>query len=114
MTSIRHLRERVTLQKRARVLDAFGGYIYTWATEQTVWARVEQQKPKSSFLSNKNTCINNIGKTFYSIQFRHGLEIKPETRLKWRGLHLQIMGEPIRDPFKKWLEVIAYSTRRHV
>jgi SPP1 family predicted phage head-tail adaptor len=112
MLNIGRLRERVTLQKRARVPDALGGYTYTWAEAQTVWAYIEQlkHKPFSSF--KNNTCNKSMNKSYYTIRFRHGVEINTKMQLKWGHVQLQVVGEPICDPFKKWLDVTACSIRR--
>ncbi|MBL0941577.1 MAG: phage head closure protein [Alphaproteobacteria bacterium] len=111
MLQIGHLRERVTLQKRARIPDSLGGYTYTWAEAQTVWAYIEQIKDKALTQSKNNKCKKSMNKFYYKIRFRHGIKIFSDMRLKWGSLQLQVMGEPVSDPFKKWLDVTAYSIR---
>lgn len=111
MLKIGHLRQRVTLQKRARISDALGGYTYTWAEAQTVWAYIKQVKYKSFTQSKDNSGNKTLNKSYYRIRFRHGIEIAPAMRLKWGAKQLQVIGEPISDPFKNWLDVTACATR---
>lgn len=82
MANIGAMRERVTLQAGAQIADAGGGYVLSWVTKATVWARV---KPLSGREVAARGGLEASQMYEVTIRARQDVEIIAGDRLVWRS-----------------------------
>ena len=79
--------ERVTLQSRSVVTDAFGQATITWVDVATVWAQVQQLRGREFFAAAQ---VQQEQTVKVRMHYRDG--VQTTWRLVWRGIHHDITG----------------------
>lgn len=87
MTTIGELTTRISIQEKTSVSDGMGGYVDTWSTSVTVWAK------KTTF------AVHN-----FRIRYRSG--IKTSHRVLEGTTYYNIIGPPISVD-GKWLDIMV-------
>jgi SPP1 family predicted phage head-tail adaptor len=81
------LRERITLQTRVRTPDVLGGYVSTWSTVGTFWARVVAGSGTKAQEGDQE-----ISPVRYRVYIRYRTLTSPpaEMQILWRGRTFQV------------------------
>lgn len=82
------LRERVTLQSKTVVRDAFGSEVVTWVISATVWADVRSTDGTEQVESSVDQVVATIS---HSVLIRYMAGLSPSIRVVWQGKVLQIL-----------------------
>lgn len=82
------LRERVTLQSKTVVRDAFGSEVVTWVISATVWADVRSTDGTEQVESSVDQVVATIS---HSVLIRYMAGLSPSMRVVWQGKVLQIL-----------------------
>lgn len=104
---ISSFRERITLLKSARKQDQMGGYVDSWAKNQTVWAQVIPRFSTPVSLEKKEW-----QKPVYTIRVRHPLSLMPSMCFQWKEKILKIIAEPVISPLNEFIEVMAVEVHK--
>ena len=82
------LRERVTIQQKSVVRDAFGAEVATWVVSATVWADVRSTDGTEQVESSVDQVVATIS---HSVLIRYMAGLSPAMRVVWRDKSLQIL-----------------------
>jgi SPP1 family predicted phage head-tail adaptor len=95
-----HLTERVTLQSRSVVKDAYGQDTITWTDVATVWARVRALSAREFFSAAQVQQEQTL-----KVMIRQRADVQPTWRLLWQGRAHDITGViPIG---REWAELMC-------
>lgn len=101
--------QRVTIQQKSVTRSAIGEEVPTWATFATVWARVEPIRGREFFAAAQMQSA-----TDHRVTIRYRTGITRDMRVLWRGIPLDIVGEPIDvNARKENLELMCLSGVRN-
>lgn len=93
------LRQRVTHRKFTAAQDSYGEEIETWATNATVWARVEPLNSRD-FYAEQQLNSEVTGK----IYLRYRTDVTEKDRFVFDSETYEIVGQPINPNMeKRWL-----------
>lgn len=107
MTTAADLQDRIVLQRPFVTLNGLGEEVTTWAVAATAWAQVRALTTRQWFaaLQVQTEITHQV-----LIRWRPG--VQPGWRIVWRGLLLDIVGEPIPVGAREWLRITAASRAR--
>jgi len=95
-----HLTERVTLQSRSVVKDAYGQDSITWTDVATVWARVRALSAREFFSAAQVQQEQTL-----KVMIRQRADVQPTWRLLWQDRAHDITGViPIE---REWLQLMC-------
>jgi SPP1 family predicted phage head-tail adaptor len=98
------MRERVVVQSMTTVADGGGGLTETWATFQTLWARVAPVSGREVEASGRLTSVET-----YLIYIRYRTDILTGMRIIWNGKTLNIRSVDNRDEHREFLTMECES-----
>lgn len=84
------LRERVELQSSTRTKDGGGGRTLSWATYDTVWARVRPVSSRERFVADQTGA-----RTTHEVTLRTHATLDAKHRIVWETKVLRIVGDPV-------------------
>lgn len=100
MVTLNDLDERVTLQSRSVVKDAFGQEVITWVDAATVWAHVAPIRGREFFAA---AAIQQEHTIKVTLRWR---DVALTQRLIWRGKNHDIVAA-VMVGRRQWVEIMA-------
>lgn len=94
------LTERVTLQSRSVVKDAYGQDTITWTDVATVWARVRALSAREFFVAAQVQQEQTL-----KVMIRQRTDVQPTWRLLWQGRAHDITG--VIPTGREWTELMC-------
>lgn len=95
------LRDRITIERRIREPDGYGGFTESWTTFATVWAQVKPVSARERMFAQKLE-----GNITHMIRIRHLDGVTADMRIGLKGRVLKIAAEPINvDERGRWLDL---------
>jgi SPP1 family predicted phage head-tail adaptor len=107
MTTAADLQDRITLQRPVPNVNALGEEVITWAVAATTWAQVRALTTRQWF-----SALQVQTEITHQVVIRYRAGVQPGWRIVWRGLLLEIVGEPIPVGAREWLRITAASRAR--
>lgn len=98
IATLGELRERVTIQVPATVLDEIGASSVTYSALATVWARVRTVRAPEDEVAERQAML-----AVYEVTIMSRTGILPTYRLLWRGRPLQIVDMRQPDEQRRFL-----------
>lgn len=98
IATLGELRERVTIQVPATVLDATGSSTVTYSDLATVWARVVTVRAPEDEVAERQAML-----ALYAVTIRSRPGILPTYRFLWRSRPLQIVDMRQPDEQRRFL-----------
>jgi SPP1 family predicted phage head-tail adaptor len=97
------LRERIALQRESRSRDRAGGFVTSWLTVATVWARVSPMSTGERFMRSQMQAAASWRVT---IRYRDDLSLSPSGfRVAWRGRAFDVRGIENGDEQQRFLDL---------
>lgn len=87
--------QRISLQYKTRVPDNMGGWIDTWVTAATVWAKMSTMRSDESINAMATT-----GTAIHNINILYRTDIRSNWRIRYGNRYFSIVGPPIDVGFK--------------
>lgn len=107
MTTAADLQDRIVLQRPVVTLNGLGEEVTTWAVAATTWAQVRALTTRQWFAA-----LQVQTEITHQVLIRWRAGVQPGWRIVWRGLLLDIVGEPIPVGAREWLRITAASRAR--
>lgn len=97
---ISEMRERITIQRPIKIIDAEGNITEDSRPDfQTVWAKILPTAAK-----NSDGYLENVQEIVYRVVVRYGVDIDVEDKISWDGKILKIIAPPyLMDGKRKFL-----------
>lgn len=94
------LREPITIERKTRVADGFGGYIEAWSTAYSVWAQVSAIRGSEIMQEGRMVAQSLAAFTIWKIA-----DLSELDRIRWNGHVWNIRTlPPSDDPLFQWVE----------
>lgn len=97
------LDQRVTLQSRSVVTDAYGQDAITWVDIATVWAQCQALRGREFFAAAQVQQEQSV-----KVRIRYRADVDQKTRLVWKGVNHDITGV-IPVGRKDFLEILCMA-----
>ena len=97
------LDQRVTLQSRSVVTDAYGQDTITWVDIATVWAQCQALRGREFFAAAQVQQEQSV-----KVRIRYRADVDQKTRLVWNGINHDITGV-IPVGRKDFLEILCMA-----
>jgi SPP1 family predicted phage head-tail adaptor len=94
------LRERIALQRESRSRDRAGGFVTSWLTVATVWARVAPVSTGERFMRQQMQASAE-----WKVTIRYRSDLSPKMRVVWNGRTFEIRGMPNPDERRRFLDL---------
>jgi SPP1 family predicted phage head-tail adaptor len=95
MTRPGEMRHQVSLQYKTRVPDSMGGWVDSYVTAATVWAKLTTLKSDEAIQAMSTT-----GTAIHNITIRYRTDVRASWRIKYGSRYFAIIGPPIDVNFK--------------
>jgi len=92
IVKIAELDKRITIEQNSRISDGQGGYLESWTTFATVWAKVKPVNQKERYFSQQIQPV-----TTHKITIRKLDGVNSQMRISFEGRIMQINGQITAD-----------------
>jgi SPP1 family predicted phage head-tail adaptor len=100
------LDKRVSLQRPTKASNGMGGFVVTWSTVDTIWARVLPTSAKEARQSEKETM-----EISHTITIRFRRDVRGSWRIKMKNRYFAIVGIVNPEEANEWLDINAREAK---